>query len=485
MVKKLKKLLTDKAKTLRAPRKKKESILPMPGIQLPESVMVGPKRLLVKELANLQVGCAVAHTGPIPATGNTTSWNYRKAFELQDKHLVINQITKQYDDVYYMTYISNKKRDLGGIYVPGEYPFDLLEGKDKTAAEKIWTECVLSNLSQHLGHNFHVGCDPEIFVEDENGVVLPAFKFLGSKKKPDLFAQNTIYWDGFQAEFTTIPVGCLAYEVDYIQQGIDGVSRLAKKYNPKAKLSVKTVMDIPQEMLNDAKEEHVEFGCMPSLNAYGIKGKALPGREVPFRPVGGHIHFGCGKLEDEEVVNGIKALDAILAVACVSLFEKYDDPRRRQLYGLPGEYRLPPHGVEYRTLSNAWMVHPLITHLVFDLSRKAFMFGRKGFLKHWKHDEKETLDCIIKCDAPKAREIMIRNEAILLEIIKAAYPNAKPGEIAAVLKVLHKGVDAIVKDASDFEKNWSLDGSWKVHSEGENKCVYHSFDKLLQGKKVA
>jgi len=33
---------------------------------------------------------------------------------------------------------------------------------------------------------------------------------------------------------------------------------------------------------------------------------------------------------------------------------------RRRYYGLPGEYRLPKHGLEYRTLSNFWLrAYPL------------------------------------------------------------------------------------------------------------------------------
>jgi hypothetical protein len=66
---------------------------------------------------------------------------------------------------------------------------------------------------------------------------------------------------------------------------------------------------------------------------------------VPFRTTGGHIHFGIGKRDDETVSRMVKALDAIIGVACVSLFDGIDDPRRRRMYGLAGEYRLPEYGV--------------------------------------------------------------------------------------------------------------------------------------------
>jgi hypothetical protein len=50
------------------------------------------------------------------------------------------------------------------------------------------------------------------------------------------------------------------------------------------------------------------------------------------------------------------------------------DPRaaeRRQIYGRAGEYRLPDHGLEYRTLSNFWLrAYPLFS-LVMGLSRLA------------------------------------------------------------------------------------------------------------------
>src|ERR1019366_5440055 len=103
----------------------------------------------------------------------------------------------------------------------------------------------------------------------------------------------------------------------------------------------------------------------------------------------------------ETKINMVKAMDAIAGVACVALFAKYDNPIRRQYYGLPGEYRLPKHGLEYRALSNAWLIHPLIMNLVIDFARKAAIMGKEGLFSKWKATEQETIDCITNCDVAK------------------------------------------------------------------------------------
>ena len=51
------------------------------------------------------------------------------------------------------------------------------------------------------------GWDPEIFVEDEKGIV-PAFQFLPNKTAGIPTGRGRAYYDGFQAEFTTTPIHC-------------------------------------------------------------------------------------------------------------------------------------------------------------------------------------------------------------------------------------------------------------------------------------
>jgi hypothetical protein len=332
----------------------------------------------------------------------------------------------------------------------------------------------LDDLNNQLVYHGQVGSDPEVFIEDKKGDNIPAFDFLGSKAKPNRApnrdrGNNAIYWDGFQAEFDATPSDCMSWHMDSIQIALDGLAQAAKKYSPGAKLSAKTVIDVTPRQLKSAKPEHVAFGCLKSYNAYGMSGLNLNGAEVLYRPAGGHIHLGIGKSTELEANKIVKAMDAVLGVAGVSLFASFDDPRRRQLYGLAGEYRLPPHGVEYRVLSNAWLFHPLIANIVFDLARSSAMFGMKGFLPFWECDESETIRIINECDVKAARKVLRKNEYLLKKILDTKYNNLKKTDFA--FSVIIRGMESVIKDATDIEKNWDIGGTWKTHCDGPGKNV--------------
>jgi hypothetical protein len=347
----------------------------------------------------------------------------------------------------------------------------VIKKKEEKKADLELNKYLEQNLNSMLPFGHTIGSDPEIFAVNKKGDLIPAFDFLGSKEKPSKSFithisnfKNDLYWDGFQAEFTTKASTCMGWHGDSIRDGLKGIYDHLKRHNPEAKLSIKTVMDIPPKLLTSSAPEHVAFGCMKSLNVYGMKGIDLPGDQVDYRSAGGHIHFGCGKLQ---------ALDAVLGVMCVSLFEGHDDPRRRLMYGLAGEYRLPPHGLEYRTLSNAWLSHPLIANIVFDVGRKAFALGEMGLLKLWDGNPQETVDCINNCDVKKAREILKRNEAIFKKIIKGAY--YYEGKVNFVHKIIMEGMNTVLVDAGNIERNWNLNGHWIAHCNAKNanvaKCV--------------
>lgn len=352
-------------------------------------------------------------------------------------------------------------------------------------AYKQWQ---IANLISQLGHYFYVGSDPEIFFE-VNGQVLPAYDFLPAKK--DAKYSNAInkergYWDGFQAEFETNAVSCLAYHVDSIYRGLKICYNAAVKHNNKARPSVNTVMDIPPHLLESGKQEHVQFGCMPSFNVYNIVGMQDDGRDVPFRPAGGHIHFGIGPKDTACVERIVKALDAILGVACVSMFARWDDPRRRHLYGLPGEYRLPAHGLEYRTLSNAWLFHPAITHLVFDVARKVLMIGEKDLLSDiWKADEKEVVRVIRETDVDGARRILDANKDTMMRVLQAAYREQNTKLHEAAYKAFRYGVEELVPQFGDITSNWELNtNKWMLHS-GTGRAQFGHWVASLLAKKAA
>jgi hypothetical protein len=103
------------------------------------------------------------------------------------------------------------------------------------------------------------------------GNLLPAYEFLkGKEEMKDVSPHARTYWDGFQAEFTTEQRHCLAYHVDSIQPDLLRVFNAARAHDKKATLSMDNVVKVPEGVMANAKQEHVEFGCDPSHNAYGV-----------------------------------------------------------------------------------------------------------------------------------------------------------------------------------------------------------------------
>ena len=290
-----------------------------------------------------------------------------------------------------------------------------------------------------------LGSDPEIFVEHKDGTLFPAFGYLPSKYEPLKTEEDqSYYWDGFQAEFNIVPSDDVKECLRSIRCGLEAVLSAAKKHDPDARLSTKTVFPTPLEMLRTLPPEFVEFGCMPSFNIYGIEGVHLDGVNCPHRFAGGHIHFGISHLE--RAMNGIpdivRALDAILGVACVSLFENFDDPIRRKHYGLAGEHRLPPHGLEYRALSDAWLFNPKLANMMLDFARKIVVYALSG-KNEWQADTGEVVECILRSDVNMARKILERNAQCLPKIgYKSTIDLMQPVE---------KSVEM-----SDISANWNL-----------------------------
>ena len=359
--------------------------------------------------------------------------------------------------------------------------------KGKELAAKL-KEHRLNDLRMSINHWFSIGSDPEMFVVDsKKNTLIPAFNFLPSKEK-GIVCPNTgdkLYWDGFQAEFTTCAVGCLQSQLSNIRYMLSLMQREALKYDKNAVISSIPTIDVDINDLINGKEEHVQFGCMPSFNIYGMKGVEMHGREVPFRSAGGHIHFGCGKLTETQLKNVMMALDAIIGVACVSLFAKQDNPRRRFMYGLAGEYRLPPHGLEYRTLSNSWLCHPFASNIVVDIARKAFMFGFQGLLDAWKATQEEVIECINTHNVEMAREILNRNKELFSKIIDSRYQNVE--QTTVVLNTFMNGIESAINDPSDVLSNWNLnkDGTFKDSSGIYHHEVRHAVKTLITGKKVS
>lgn len=264
----------------------------------------------------------------------------------------------------------------------------------------------------------NIGADPEIFVEDTtSGQVVPAFTFLeGKTQVPPLEP----YWDGFQAEFETQFGGVLVM-LGSIRTSLVRLSTKAKALNVNTKLSTKSVITVKQEYLDSLQPQHKEFGCTPSLNAYGDNPKIPDGNYALQRTAGGHLHFSFGKqkMSAKDYEDIVKMLDATIGVLSVLLFRGTEEKQRREFYGRAGEYRLPPHGLEYRVLSNAWLCDndtaSTVCKLAVALIKIALTANNRAFT--WLTNEEEVREAINNNDVAIAEKILNTNMQMLAELL--------------------------------------------------------------------
>lgn len=318
------------------------------------------------------------------------------------------------------------------------------------------------------------GTDPEVFVLNGEGKVLPAWLFLPDKKKPINFfdpgrddkSVGCAFYDGFQAEFTVPAFGCHGYGCDYVRKGLNFIWNEAIKKDKKATLTHHCVLDIDEADLATAPKDGADLGCDPSLNAYREgPNPVLAGIDpagLKFRFAGCHIHFGCGVISDKNAVQMIKLLDAMAGVGSVLILRGLEDERRRMYYGQAGEYRRPGHGIEWRVPSSAALVHPTAWHAVFELARFAAQMSASGNHHYWTADDEEVQQAVNNLDIELATKIMERNNKVLRVVMRNRLAEKASNNLLALLE---KGAKALLPVKS-MVSNWRLDEDWADHSNG-------------------
>jgi hypothetical protein len=347
------------------------------------------------------------------------------------------------------------------------------------------------------------GCDPEIFVVDGRNRLIPAFEFLPNKDEAKFHDCNVrasrdthltylkqtgkTYWDGFQAEFTTKPIGCHGYAFDMVRAGLLAIRQQARAYSPNAKLSLKSVFRIPEPMLQQVAPEHVALGCDPSYNAYGATPFTVENpRDLPYRVAGGHIHFAIDKKRRDEIPGIVKALDFFTGIPTVAMFADIDDPLRRQFYGKAGEYRTPPHGLEYRVLSNAWLGHPAIGHMVWDLARQCVAFGEAVIpYEEFGTSLDGVQDIINNCDVKAARKMVTQHKSVWEAAMRRVSWAHNEKATKAFFDVVAGGVETMFPDYRKVELNWDLNGQWNHHTNSMVDSWNAHCHRLPAVKKVA
>lgn len=216
-----------------------------------------------------------------------------------------------------------------------------------------------------------VGADPEVFL-GKNGVFVSAHNLVpGTKAEPHHIFKGAVQVDGMAAEFNIDP----AENEDEFMFNLDVVLGQLKEIVPDYDFLQQASVSFNEEFMAEIPFYALELGCEPDYNAYTGEVNTKPDGKTLKRTAGGHIHIGGFESDNpfesfhySQMRNIIRALDQTVGVASL-IWDKDDE--RRSLYGQAGAFRPKTYGVEYRTLSNAWIFSKPLQKYVFRTVQSA------------------------------------------------------------------------------------------------------------------
>jgi hypothetical protein len=225
-----------------------------------------------------------------------------------------------------------------------------------------------------------LGADPEVFVKDQRGRFRSAHGLVpGTKKEPFKVPDGAFQVDGMALEFNINPA---ATEDEWVHNLSSVMRQLAEAVAPKYRLEVVPTAKFHGNHMRVQPEEALELGCEPDFNAYTGGENRRPDNNTTMRTAAGHVHVGFTEGADpkdpehfQRCITLVKHLDAYLGVPSL-LWDA--DSRRRSMYGKAGAFRPKPYGLEYRTLSNAWLLDERLMRYVYRQTIAAVESLMKG-----------------------------------------------------------------------------------------------------------
>lgn len=269
-----------------------------------------------------------------------------------------------------------------------------------------------------------LGADPEFFFTRNDRII-------ASDEVLKILTYDRLVRDGIQVEFHPFAHPCrevigiqFARVFDYLRGHLPADVKL---------LTHPSVVEIDEETFKALPADVRRLGCMPSENIYGPQPPIPDGQTYRTRSAGGHIHLGLNHLRygwasrmltvtpshvtTEDIFDCrtriVAVMDVLLGNTSVLLDRESGQKKRREVYGRAGEYRLPKHGLEYRTLSNFWCRSYPLTSLFLGLARTSVSvvmgsiltdYGKQAFVLPSKKidPEKDLFDAVNMRDIQEA-----------------------------------------------------------------------------------
>lgn len=336
-------------------------------------------------------------------------------------------------------------------------------------------------------HTISFGADPEFFFTKE-GAIVGAEKVIpkGGVQGRDQYSgeysgKPLVIIDGVQAEFNPQPNTCRQSFSINLQACFTRIAEEMKKKDG-IKADFAQLVEVSKTEMKSLEESSQQFGCAPSNNAYKESAITVKASEYKYRSAGGHIHIGyytstTRQFFLEKPKHVIQIMDVIVGNTCVLLDRSEGNVERRKVYGRAGEYRTPPHGLEYRTLSNFWLQSYQLMSLVLGMVRFAVCVAM---------DEKASEKILSLVDMEKIQQAINTNDFNLalenFNAIKNVLSNIEVGNDATEQRhplrgtrlkqfefLVQKGINHFFKE--DIMEHW-LTHIWRNRHGWENFAQY-------------
>lgn len=229
-----------------------------------------------------------------------------------------------------------------------------------------------------------LGCDPEIFISrltrSGTSIVTGSERLIPVPDSLTVASSNTVVRDGVQVELHPAPSSCRAYLSNHLQICFRELRDMLAKH-PEISVNFSQVVKMKKVELDRLSEESRQLGCLPSENYHGAPSMVVKGL-VTTRSAAGHIHIGSYFLTGDRLKLDpfVPLLDILVGNLSVLIDRDPDAAERRKLYGRAGEYRLPPHGLEYRTLGNFWLRSYPLMSFVMGMTQMAYQMAHLNVL---------------------------------------------------------------------------------------------------------
>lgn len=215
---------------------------------------------------------------------------------------------------------------------------------------------------------FSFGSDPEFILSDEKGKFRSAIGIVKASKERRLkVEENHFFYDNVLAECTVEPAFSKDQAVENMRKSLRTYAEIIRPFR------LTCVSSAEFEESEMGHKDARKAGCETEMCAYSLS--EVPSGKIKklfkksnFRTAGGHVHIGTDMGgSHEQSVMLVRMLDLFLGVSSLLVDNEMSSVLRRKIYGLPGRYRQPAHGVEYRTMGNFWISSPRLVELVYDI----------------------------------------------------------------------------------------------------------------------